>query len=280
MSNILQAILQINSIDNKKLIDFYVARGNRITSIGDALERYVQDIFAKTLNEKDESVRNKKISQVFSYLGNTSNPPDIILKDSDAIEVKKIENYTSGIALNSSFPKDKLYSNDPKITQACVECENWTEKDIIYTTGVVQDNTLKHLWLIYGDCFSADKNIYERIANTISEGLTNIPDVEFSQTKELGRVNKVDPLGITYLRIRGMWGIDNPGKIFDYIYNVDKNKNFSLCCIMKKFKYDSFSQLDRKDLESNSSFIVKDEKIKNPNNPAQLIDAKVIIMEI
>lgn len=280
MTNILQAILQINSTDNKRLVDFYTNRGNRITNIGDALERYIQDIFAKTINETNESVRNRKVSNTFSYLGNTSNPPDIILKNSDAIEVKKIESYTSGIALNSSFPKDKLFSNDSKITQACVDCEEWFEKDIIYATGVVQSSTLKHLWLIYGDCFAASKTTYERIANTISEGLTNIPDVEFSQTKELGRVNKVDPLGITYLRIRGMWGIDNPGKIFDYIYQVDKSKEFSLCCIMKKEKYDEFDKQDRESIENSQSFIVRDEKVKNPNNPAQLIDVKIITMEV
>ena len=38
----------------------------------------------------------------------------------------------SQIALNSSYPKDKLYADSPMITQECRECENWREKDIIY----------------------------------------------------------------------------------------------------------------------------------------------------
>src|SRR5699024_11579610 len=62
------------------------------------------------------------------------------------------------------------------------------------------------LWFVYGDCYCADKSYYERIADTIKDGVSSIPDVDFGETKELGRVNKVDPLGITYLRIRGMWG--------------------------------------------------------------------------
>ena len=33
----------------------------------------------------------EKYSEVFSYLGNTSNPPDMIIKDGDAIEVKKLK---------------------------------------------------------------------------------------------------------------------------------------------------------------------------------------------
>ena len=34
----------------------------------------------------------------------------------------------------------------------------------------------------------------------------------FAETKELGRVNQVDPLGITNLRIRGMWQIETQEK--------------------------------------------------------------------
>ncbi len=81
---------------------------------------------------------------------------------------------------------------------------------MLYAIGYVNQSHLKSLWLVYGDCFCADKSTYERIKNTISSGITTIPDVEFTDTKELGKVKKVDPLGITDLRIRGMWHIDNP----------------------------------------------------------------------
>ena len=53
--------------------------------------------------------------------------------------------------------------------------------------------------------------------------LIELQDVEFSETNELGRVNKVDPLGITYLRIRGMWGIENPIKVFNYVAPAEQN---------------------------------------------------------
>ena len=55
----------------------------------------------------------EKYSEVFSYLGNTSNPPDMIIKDGDAIEVKKIEGFNT-LMLNSSYPKQKLYSSSPE----------------------------------------------------------------------------------------------------------------------------------------------------------------------
>lgn len=45
---------------------------------------------------------------------------------------------------------------------------------------------------------------YSRIKETIKSGIENIFDVEFLEIKELGRVNKVDSLGITYMRVHGM----------------------------------------------------------------------------
>ena len=152
-----------------------------------------------------EQNRLTTFSQTYSYSGNKNNPPDLILKNSDAIEIKKLESHNTAIALNSSYPKSKLFSDSSMITTACRTCEpNWTVKDMLYVIGNVLKNTnsLKSLWFVYGDCFCADKEVYERIKDTISTGITTIPNVEFTETNELGKVKKVDPLGITDLRIR------------------------------------------------------------------------------
>lgn len=253
---------------------------NRANNMGDALERYVQDAFANTMKTNDEKTRLKIIQQTFSYVGNSNNPPDIMLKGGDAIEVKKIESINSDIALNSSYPKNKLDSDDPKLTASCVKCEDWKQRDIIYIVGNVSTNNLKHLWIVYGDCYAASKTSYERIKDKISSGVTSIPGVEFSMTKELGRVNKVDPLGITNLRIRGMWHISNPMKVFSYVYTYNPKVKFSLSCIIKKSKYNDFPISDRQSLEADKKFRISDIEIKNPDNPAQLIDAKLIIFEV
>jgi len=279
LSNILKAFINITQNPITSLVDFYQGR-NRINNSGKALENYIQDVFANTLNEEDPNKRLQKLEEVFSYQGNQNNPPDLILKNSDAIEVKKLQSKNSAIALNSSYPKAKLYANSPMITNACRTCEEWEEKDIIYTIGYTDDNSLKSLWLIYGDCFCADKDIYERIKNTITEGINEISDVEFTQTNELGKVKKVDPLGITDLRIRGMWHIDNPNKIFDYIYTFDEDASFQLICLMKLQKYNSLPQEDKDILEQLPNISIKDVKIKNPNNPIQLIDAKLLIFKV
>ncbi|MDY6897876.1 MAG: NgoPII family restriction endonuclease, partial [Cyanobacteriota bacterium] len=260
----------------------YYQGKNRINSVGDALECFVKDIFSEALNENDLNVKNQKYSEAFSYIGNQNNPPDIILKNSDAIEVKKIESLKSSIALNSSYPKSKLYSDEPMITNSCRNCEDWQEKDIIYAIGIVKNKKLQLLWLIYGDCYAADREIYKRIRNKINSGITEIPDVEFSETKELGRVNKVDPLGITYLRIRGMWGIQNPIFVYDYLFEDTDINNLQIIVIMKEEKYLSFSSENRMVLEGilDNNFTIRKENIKSPNNPAQLIPAKIISYRI
>ncbi len=280
MSNIIKAFINIVNNPVIELVEYYSGR-NRMNNAGKALETFVQDAFAETIDESDENRRLERLEEIYSYEGNQNNPPDLMLKNSDAIEVKKLQSKNSAIALNSSYPKAKLYANSPMITKACKECEAWDVKDIIYAVGYTDDNSLKSLWLVYGDCFCADKETYERIKHTISIGINSITDVEFTQTKELGKVKKVDPLGITDLRIRGMWHIENPNKIFEYVYQYE-DKDFQLMCLLKKEKYNTLPLEDREKLETlnNNNVEVKDIKIKNPNNPINLIEAKLLVFKV
>ena len=281
MSNIIKAF--INIVNNYKInIDNMTEGNNRANNMGEGLETYIKDIFAGTTNETDAQIRLEKLEDIYSYQGNKNNPPDLMLKNSDAIEIKKLESKNSDIALNSSYPKAKLYASSPMITKACKECEDWNIKDMLYAVGYTNQSILKSLWLVYGDCFCADAETYERIKKTISSGIDTIPDVEFTQTKELGKVKKVDPLGITDLRIRGMWHIANPNKTFNYIYTYDDTKKFQLICLMKKDKYDSLPTEDKEAIENieNNNVEVKNVKIKNPNNPVQLMNAKLLIFKV
>jgi hypothetical protein len=278
MTNVLTAIRTIINHPISDLVNYYQSK-NRINQMGEALECFIKDIFADTVTESDQQKKLLRYSEVFSYSGNANNPPDLILRRGDAVEVKKIESIGAGIALNSSYPKSKLYADSPLITSHCRNCEDWQEKDIIYAIGVAQGKKLKLLWLIYGDCYAADREIYERITDTIAIGINRIPGVDFSKTRELGRVNKVDPLNITYLRIRGMWGIQNPLSVFDYVdLGYQKDASFQMIALMKKSKYLSLPIQDREQLEAliNNNFQIIDIEIKSPNNPVQLIPAKVI----
>lgn len=276
--NILSAIKNIVSSPVGELQSFYESR-SRANNMGEALENYIKDVFAGTLNENNEQKRLERLEQVFSYQGNQNNPPDLIIRNGDAIEVKKIENHSSSLALNSSYPKAKLFSDSPMITTACRDCEKWNEKDILYTVGVVNGKHLTRLFFVYGVDYAASAEIYERIKSVISSGVNTIPNVEFSITKELGRVNRVDPLGITYLRIRGMWGIENPAKVFSYIYETSPNTEFEFVAIINNEKYNSLPASDISNFEklmTNNLLKISDIKIKTPDNPTILKQAKLI----
>ena len=77
-ANILTAVINIIKSHNSNLQEIYMG-SNRANSMGDALEKYIVDSFADTILEDDESARILKVNQVFSYLGNDSNPPDAML---------------------------------------------------------------------------------------------------------------------------------------------------------------------------------------------------------
>lgn len=253
---------------------------NRANQMGVALEEWVKDLFANTLHTANEQERLVQLSNTFSYLGNQNNPPDMILKNGDAIEVKKVMGKDATLALNSSYPKAKLLAESPLITQQCKMCEpNWVEKDIIYVVGVVPKNeSLQSLCMVYGVDYAAHHEIYERIKNTITAGIGTISDVEFAPTNELAKVKKVDPLGITDLRVRGMWSIASPFKVFDYVYQRDGEKSFNFMCLINLDKYQSFDNTGKIErlVGQIGDFQINDVLIKNPNNPAQLKAAKLI----
>lgn len=277
MTNILEAIVNINSHRNFKIKNMYSGK-NRANNMGEALEYYVKDAFANTFNITDEAIRDSILEREFSWLGNQNNPPDSMIRGGDAIEVKKTESPNAGLPLNSSYPKSSIKNDDPLIAPDFIVCEDWEERDLIYCIGHTDSESVKSLWMVYGSIYAARHETYQRIKNTISTGINSIPNVEFADTNELGGVKRVDPLGITNLRIRGMWHILNPRKVFDYVHKNIKTNTFELVCIIPLEKYNSFPNESRQKLESISDidFSIHETKVKNPNNPANRIDCKVI----
>jgi hypothetical protein len=87
----------------------------------------------------------------------------------------------------------------------------------------------------------------------------------------------VDPLGITYLRVRDMWGIEHPMNVFKYILPDFDENNFTLISLMRQEKYESFPKKDRINIESDKKIIIKKIKVKNQNNSAKLINSVLIM---
>ena len=279
-TNILRAILNISSFGNNNLKSYASTYLNRINAAGEQLEFYIKDSLASSFKLSADK-KQEAYSKTFSWLGNQNHPPDLIIKGSDAFEIKKIESFGSSLALNSSPPKNKLRSSDERITADCKNCDggNWKEKDLFYVVGNAKGGTIKYLFFIQGTCYAADHSVYEKVHEPIKKEIDSVLDslnLEKGETVELGKVRRVDPLGITELRIRGMWSIENPINVFSNLHKIDNAEKFHLFALMKKEKYLSFPKEDIKEIESANNISVKDVKIKDPNNPAKLIEAKFV----
>ena len=278
-TNIAKAFLNLSKLSDFRLGNLY--RGNnRMNNMGTALEYFIKDIFCGSLSVDGISKKDKIHSEFLSYSGNQNNPPDFILKGSDAVEVKKIGGSTGYIALNSSYPKSKLHNDDPRILASCRNCDggNWNSKDIMYVVGSIVKGKIKLLWFVYGDCYAADREVYIKTFNSISKKVNETEGMEFTKTKELAGVKKVDPLGITYLRIRGMWGISTPQSVFGNLADYKRNSDFSAYALMLDSKFQSMPEKDLKSLRGclGNGLSIKGVEIKSPNNPAQYLGAKLI----
>ncbi len=279
--NVLTAIKSIAEFRNNDLKNYFATYPIRINAVGQQLEFYVKDAICGSFKSQKSGEDIAQNRAVFSYLGNQNNPPDLIITGGDAFEIKKIQAMKASLALNNSPPKDRLHREDPRITQNCRDIEggNWTSKEIFYVVGCAQGGKVKYLFFVHGRCYAAEKTIYEEKANRLKKNIDAFfksEGWETTKTIELGRINRMDPLGITNFRIRGMWEIENPLRVFSYRYNFDEKKNFSLVAIMTREKYESYPLDDRKALESDASITSKAIDVKNPNNPAQRLEAQLI----
>jgi hypothetical protein len=276
--SVLSAIRNIHGYRNTDLKSYSSRYLIRINAVGEQLEYYLKDSLSGSFTmelPKKEQLHH----ETFSWLGNQNNPPDLILKDGDAFEIKKC---SGAIQLNSSPPKDRLYSSDPRLLAETAACDGgkWESKDLFYMVGDTEGARLISLFIVQGLCYAAHKEIYQRVADKISGGVAGAI-ASFSleggtETNELGRVNRVDPLGITYLRVRGMWVIEGPNKVFSYIYAPNQSDAFNLAALLTEEKYASCPSEDRKALEGARGIYNRAVKIRDPNNPANRIDARLI----
>ena len=113
MTNILKTVFRIVNNPIIEVQEHYSGL-NRANQVGEALEEYVKDAFADSF-ELNEVERMERFNNLFSYLGNQNNPPDIMIKNGDAIEIKKLNKPGGILQLNSSYPKSKLHVDNPML---------------------------------------------------------------------------------------------------------------------------------------------------------------------
>lgn len=137
--------------------------------------------------------------------------------------------------------------------------------------------------MIQGDLYCAHKDHYLKIIRRVKNGINESLDsmgIKHAKTNELGRINEVDPLGITYFRIRGMWGIKNPLEVYEYLYKINQFNRFTLICLMTKEKYETFDQPSRIRIEKSDLLKIEDIYVKDPNNTVNLIQSKLITFSL
>ncbi len=250
-TNVLVAIKNLYHIKDRTLSLGKNNSRNRVNSVGESLEEFIKDLFCNSLSETQD--KHKIHAEFFSYLGAKNSPPDIILKNSDAIEVNKIESLNANIMLYSSHPNDKLYSDSTLIQEDCRNCEDWDVKDFMYAVGVVNGDKLLSLWFVYGDCYFATQQFYKN--------LTNPP---------------ADVLNITTFNVARYCYVKHPSHLVKHVELFNRESLINV--LMLKEKYLSLPIEDRDSIEmsEDKGYFVKDCLIHSPNNPAIMLDAKFI----
>jgi hypothetical protein len=279
-SNVLRAFSNIAAFRNNDLSSYSSTYEIRINAVGEQLEYFIKDAFANSFAVVGQDRKHNAHQNVFSYLGTQNNPPDMMVNGGDAFEVKKIQGMYNSLALNNSPPKDRLYRSDPRITRHCRDVESgWSEKDLFYIVGCVQKKRIKHLFFVHGKCYAAEKSVYESVEAPLKREITSMittRGLEGGKTIELGKVKRVDPLHITDLRVRGMWSIANPLKVYSYAYEFDPHKQFSMVALMEKTRYLQYPYDDRNAIENSPLVKIRDALIRDPNNPARNVEAKML----
>jgi hypothetical protein len=119
-------------------------------------------------------------------------------------------------------------------------------------------STLSSLWVIDGSIYAADEEVYIRIKDTITDAIEVIPDTEFNETNEIGRLNEVDPLKLAHLRIRGMWLLKPPIVAFEGYHNYSSDHTFQYHCILPLTKYNSYTESSREAIEGINEISISD----------------------
>ena len=272
MTNILEAL--INIVENKDYeIKEYTKGGNRAQNMGEALEEYIFDAFSNSFKIEDNEERRTKHQEVFSFLGSKNKIPDAILKNGDALEVKKATSESS-IQLNSSYPKHTLKATDTRIKASALTCEEvkWEEKEMLYCFGYIPSGGkhLKSIWFVYGRILCDLQEVYEEIIDNIKSNL----DDDYSGN-ELGGATGVDSLKITTLRVRGMWVIKHPQKVFSKLVKDWGNKDFEVKALIPKIIFDNFPK-NSKDRLIESVLNFEEIELPDPTNRAKTLECVFI----
>lgn len=228
-------LVRIASMGGGRGISLGAQPRGSLGGVGKPFEIFAKNMFAGCLGALPSNV-DAAWKRTFSWLGSLNAPPDFMIWNGDAVEVKQ-QGGVGQIALNSSPPKQKLKADDPRIEEACRTCENWVEKDFLYFIGKTNPEFVEALWLIDGRCMADSADVYDLIFGNLSVTVSSLGG---QRTNELGRFNKVDALKSTSLRIRAMWSIEHPATTFKELLAPPKGGHFVLNVLHSAKRWDAY----------------------------------------
>ena len=281
-SNLLTAIKNISDFKTNNMSEHFKDYATtQVKTVRQEMEYYVKDAISGSFRSVKDKKPTDRYKGIFSYIGSKIKPPDMIIRGGDAVVIKTIKTYRGSLTVNNHPPKDRIMWNDPWVVKNCREIDGgqWNSKDIFYASGWIEKRRMKYLIFIQGTCFIPEETVYNKIVQGLKKNIYDYLDsegLEANRTISLAKVSNLDPLGITNLRVKCVWSIKNPLKIFSDTFSYDKKQEFTLIALMLKNKFDSFPKRDVDALVNDKQIEIKDVKVKNPNEPERMIDAKLI----
>jgi hypothetical protein len=267
---------------------------NSAQAQGDFLEIVIKDILCG-VKPTDSSNRSSLYEQHLAYQGSRNNPPDAMLRGGDfgdAFEIKKKEKGNGGLALNSSYPYSHLESNLNRLLDESKKCEKWTRRDFFYAVGNASEKTPlgNSIWIVQGAIYAQDLKHFRDLENELKpviDGAIKGNGMKPGETKELGRINNVDLLNRTDLRIRGMWGIKGPSSVFGGLPGVAEAPTSHLVVhtVVSKAKWTDLLKDRSKNVKKfwekpSGNAAIFDVQVDDPNRTNLKIEAKLIRIEI
>jgi len=286
-SNIVRAFINVCKYNERPNLTKYATikakekGSNSAKAMGSELESYSKDIFTDAYYIDEPSKKVEQYNKILSYLGGSKNPPDFMIKQGAAIEVKKVES-TGELQLNSSSPKKILKSTSDKITDACRNCEvEWKQKDMVYIIANQNKDSklVESLWMIDAKCYIADEEIYSNAFKTVKDSIKGIKNFSEVESKELARIGGIDSLDITKLRVRAMWTLAHPNTVFDKFIEDDNTDKFRVYALILKSTFNSYPEDDLCELEEliKSEKIIKvNSKVKDPDDLEKELDVVLL----
>jgi hypothetical protein len=213
-------------MDEPSLDDVYDSAIS-INSAGERMEYFIKDLLAKSINKESADEKAAEHKKYLSWLGSQNHPPDLMIRDGPAIEVKKSRGKHRKLQLNSSTPRIKLRADMDRVNSDCANCEDWSEKDMVYALGSrVSKSNVGFIWVVYGDCWCDKSEVYKEVTDDLEEAIEESPPTNGTLDMSGNEIAKVRDVGSgmgAEHRTRSMWSIGHPAKMFSqYIENYEQ----------------------------------------------------------